>query len=104
VTSEHASSIAQHAKQELGLVALQNGDELITQEVVPVAAGPSGSRANQTDRWPEASWHRLIKDLVDPSQLWATVPRCSSCGRALAAPDCEPDPRLCWTRVSGCCR
>lgn len=73
------------------------------QEVVPVAAGPNGQSGIQIDRWPDSSWRRLLLAVADPSRVWGAMPKCPVCGLYLAAPDCEPDAGMCWSRVAGSC-
>lgn len=68
-----------------------------------MAAGPSSLSTMQLDEWPDVSWRRLIDALTDPAHVWATMPRCPSCGRCLADSDCEPDGGLCWSGVIGSC-
>ncbi len=55
----------------------------------------------EVDGWPDLSWRRLFQAVLDPDLVWATVPRCPACGRPLAQADCDPDPQLCWNRVTG---
>lgn len=71
-------------------------------EVIEVAS-PRGRDGVQAERWPDAAWRRLMAAVADPGRVWASVPHCGSCGRPLAAADCEPDPVLCWSRVTGAC-
>lgn len=69
-----------------------------------MVASPIASSGMHVEKWPEASWRRLMEAVAEPSRVWATMPRCPSCGRYLAGSDCEPDGRLCWSGVKGHCR
>ena len=66
-------------------------------------AGSMGSNGLRTERWSESSWHRLMAAVADPGLVWHSMSHCTKCGRPHAARDCDPDPRLCWSLVTGRC-
>lgn len=68
-----------------------------------MAAVRSAGNKMQIEQWPEGAWRRLLEAVVDPARVWTTLPCCPSCGRPVAASDCEPDGALCWRPVTGSC-